>query len=184
MYEDLTFLFPTSLYFILTITFTHYHSYCCVSWSCDYHMTITWSSTSYSGNVVYIVNHGLGDKLLVTATDNRLTTPTTTETTPTHVKWEEAAEIEKSSGVRVRIHHDKVFSILSSPYNQYTCLPTHTQPVKEVVWHSKGDYLATLLVEGNSFFHNNNMCSVLYILIIESSTCIVIHQLSKRSSQV
>ena len=71
------------------------------------------SISSYSDNIVHIVNHGLGDKLIVTATDNKLTTPTnettpTTETTPTHAKWEEATEIEKSSGIRVCIHHDKV----------------------------------------------------------------------------
>jgi ribosome biogenesis protein ERB1 len=97
---------------------------------------------------VYIMNHGLGDRLLVNSTDSRLsateTTPTTAETTPTTTTWEECTEAEKKLGFRLRIQHD--------------------MPVKEVVWHCKGDYLATLVAE-------------------ESNTGVVIHQLSKRRSQ-
>lgn len=60
---------------------------------------------------MYIVNHGLGDRLLVSATDSKLdsqASATVGETTPTSVMWEECTEIEKRSGLRVRLEHNKV----------------------------------------------------------------------------
>ena len=62
--------------------------------------------------MVYIVNHGLGDRLLVTSTDSGLSsaeaTPTATDTAPVTSVWEECTEVEKRSGFRVRIQHNKV----------------------------------------------------------------------------
>ena len=62
--------------------------------------------------MVYIVNHGLGDRLLVTSTDSGLysteATPTATDTAPVTCVWEECTEVEKRSGFRVRIQHNKV----------------------------------------------------------------------------
>ena len=68
--------------------------------------------------MVYIINHGQGDRLLVSATDSQLdtqaaaaapeATPTAAEATPTIVTWEEGTEVERRSGVRVRLQHNKV----------------------------------------------------------------------------
>ena len=58
----------------------------------------------------------------------------------------------------------------------------HFQPVKEVVWHCKGDYLATVVVEGESIFLSLNLLHLSGPS--ESSTGVLIHQVSKRRSQV
>ena len=68
--------------------------------------------------MVYIINHGQGDRLLVSATDTQLdtqaaaiatdTTPTAAEATPTTVTWEECMEADRRSGVRVCLQHNKV----------------------------------------------------------------------------
>lgn len=67
----------------------------------------------HRGGVVYIINHELGDKLLVTSTDSRISlSPSTAETTPTVAMWEECTEEEKRSGFRVRIQHNKVTKVI------------------------------------------------------------------------
>lgn len=61
--------------------------------------------------MVYIVNHSLGDRLLVSATDSKLdmqVTATTSETTPTNVMWDECTETERQTGFRVRLQHPMV----------------------------------------------------------------------------
>ena len=68
--------------------------------------------------MVYIVNHSLGDRLLVSATDSKLATPATPtagEATPTSVTWEECTEVEKRSGFRVCLQHSKVCLDVTSP---------------------------------------------------------------------
>ena len=61
---------------------------------------------------MYIMNHGMGDRLLVTSTDSRMsateTTPTAAEATPTTTTWEECTAAEKKLGFRLRIQHDMV----------------------------------------------------------------------------
>lgn len=61
--------------------------------------------------MVYIVNHSLGDRLLVSATDTKLdtqVTATASETTPTNVMWNECTETERQTGFRVCLQHPMV----------------------------------------------------------------------------
>lgn len=106
--------------------------------------------------MVYIVNHGLGDRLLVSATDSKLDvqdTATASETTPTHVMWEECTETERQTGFRVCLQHPMV---CVRPDVVQCQQMYHPQPVKEVVWHGKGDYMATLLADGEH--HSWDVC--------------------------
>ena len=63
--------------------------------------------------MVLLINHGMGDRLLVSETDSKLAgpAPSSAETTPTSVTWEECTDEEKSSGFRIRIQHGKVSDI-------------------------------------------------------------------------
>ncbi|XP_070604567.1 ribosome biogenesis protein BOP1 [Erythrolamprus reginae] len=94
---------------------------------------------------VLLVNAGLGDKLLCGATDQLLegyVAPEEARLQP--VTWEEAEEEEQRLGVRLRLRLGK--------------------PLKQVAWHGKGDYFATV-VSDNSHLQ------------------VLIHQASKRWSQ-
>uniref|UniRef100_A0A8D0HKG4 Ribosome biogenesis protein BOP1 n=1 Tax=Sphenodon punctatus TaxID=8508 RepID=A0A8D0HKG4_SPHPU len=94
---------------------------------------------------VLLVNPCLGDKLLYGATDQLIdayTAPEEQRLQP--VTWEVPAGGERDQGVRLVIKHGK--------------------PVKQVVWHGKGDYLASVLAD------NSNLQ-------------VLIHQSSKRWSQ-
>ncbi|XP_026582178.1 ribosome biogenesis protein BOP1-like, partial [Pseudonaja textilis] len=95
---------------------------------------------------VLLVNPGLGDKLLCGATDQLLeghAAPEEGRLQP--VTWEEATEEEERRlGVRLRLSFGK--------------------PLKQVAWHGKGDYFATV-VSDNSHLQ------------------VLIHQASKRWSQ-
>uniref|UniRef100_A0A8C8RJF0 Ribosome biogenesis protein BOP1 n=1 Tax=Pelusios castaneus TaxID=367368 RepID=A0A8C8RJF0_9SAUR len=94
---------------------------------------------------VLLVNPGLGDKLLAGATDQLLDSyvqPEEERQQP--VTWAVATGVEHSCGVRLMIQHGK--------------------PVKQVTWHAKGDYLASVLLDN-------------------SNTQVLIHQASKRWSQ-
>ncbi|XP_067416237.1 ribosome biogenesis protein BOP1 [Emydura macquarii macquarii] len=94
---------------------------------------------------VLLVNPGLGDKLLSGTTDQLLDSylqPEEERLQP--VTWVTAAGAEHSRGVRLIIQHGK--------------------PVKQVTWHAKGDYWASVLPD------NGNMQ-------------VLIHQTSKRWSQ-
>uniref|UniRef100_A0A8C5SVC6 Ribosome biogenesis protein BOP1 n=2 Tax=Laticauda laticaudata TaxID=8630 RepID=A0A8C5SVC6_LATLA len=97
-------------------------------------------------HTVLLVNPGLGDKLLCGATDQLLeghVAPEEGRLQP--VTWEEATEEEeRRQGVRLRLSFGK--------------------PLKQVAWHGKGDYFATV-VSDNSHLQ------------------VLIHQASKRWSQ-
>ncbi|XP_050795303.1 ribosome biogenesis protein BOP1 [Gopherus flavomarginatus] len=94
---------------------------------------------------VLLVNPGLGDKLLYGATDQLIEAykpPEEERLQP--VTWAVASGAEHSRGVRLIIRHGK--------------------PVKQVTWHPRGDYLASVLAD-------------------DSHTQVLIHQASKRWSQ-
>ncbi|KAM3842090.1 ribosome biogenesis protein BOP1 isoform 2-T4 [Vipera latastei] len=94
---------------------------------------------------VLLVNPNLGDKLLCGATDQLLegyVAPEEGRLQP--VTWEEATEEQHRLGVRLRLSFGK--------------------PLKQVTWHGKGDYFATV-VSDNSHLQ------------------VLIHQASKRWSQ-
>ncbi|XP_062987318.1 ribosome biogenesis protein BOP1 [Elgaria multicarinata webbii] len=94
---------------------------------------------------VLLVNPGLGDKLLYGATDQLLEGYVAPEEErPQPVVWEEAAGEDWAQGVRLVVRHGK--------------------PLKQVTWHGKGDYFATV-VSDNSHLQ------------------VLIHQASKRWSQ-
>lgn len=96
-------------------------------------------------NEILIINPELGDKLLNKHIDNQIS-GYTTETTPDNdlVCWQIADKVEHKTGIRLRIEHQKA--------------------IKQVIWHKKGDYLATVMPQGES-------------------KSIVVHQFSKRKSQ-
>ncbi|KAK3742734.1 hypothetical protein QZH41_018951, partial [Actinostola sp. cb2023] len=92
-----------------------------------------------------IINPGLGDKLLCTATDEMIESFTPLEDgKETLVEWGVAGLDEYQSGIRLIIKHSKA--------------------VSQITWHSKGDYLATVIPQGGN-------------------KSVLIHQLSKRRSQ-
>uniref|UniRef100_A0ABM5GD14 Ribosome biogenesis protein BOP1 n=1 Tax=Pogona vitticeps TaxID=103695 RepID=A0ABM5GD14_9SAUR len=94
---------------------------------------------------VLLANPALGDKLLYGATDQLLEGYVAPEEErPQPVTWEEAAGEERARGIRLIIRHGK--------------------PLKQVTWHGKGDYFATV-VSDNSHLQ------------------VLIHQASKRWSQ-
>jgi ribosome biogenesis protein ERB1 len=105
-------------------------------------------------NKVVLVNIGLGDKLIVEQTDELLSeAPEDNDYTPPErikaaVTWESA----------------KANPISGLPKEALICL-TFFIPVKQVTWHGKGDYFATVLPEG-------------------LNRSVLIHQLSKWRSQV
>ncbi|MBN3321804.1 BOP1 protein, partial [Atractosteus spatula] len=97
------------------------------------------------GQKVVVVNPGLGDRLVSSATDQLISSyEEQEEQKPQPVQWivPEGKDFEK--GLRLIISHPK--------------------SVKQVTWHGKGDYLASVLPD------NGNMQ-------------VLIHQLSKRRSQ-
>lgn len=121
---------------------------------------------------VLLVNPSLGDKLLWGATDQLLegyVAPEEGRLQP--VTWEGATEEEQCLGVRLRLRFGKVRPRhgqgggagrpLTAALPQPPLLP---QPVKQVTWHGKGDYFATV-VSDNSHLQ------------------VLIHQASKRWSQ-
>jgi ribosome biogenesis protein ERB1 len=100
--------------------------------------------------VVYLINTGLGDKLVNTRTDELLSEePDNSGYVPPArvsqaVKWS-GPEESNPPGTLVTV--------------------THFKPVKQVTWHAKGDYFASVLPEG-------------------ANRSVLIHQLSKWRSQV
>uniref|UniRef100_A0A8C3U3F9 Ribosome biogenesis protein BOP1 n=1 Tax=Catharus ustulatus TaxID=91951 RepID=A0A8C3U3F9_CATUS len=75
---------------------------------------------------VLLVNPGLGDRLLVAATDQLLDSweaPEEERVQP--VRWIPASPEERAKGIRLLVQHDK--------------------PVTQVTWHAKGDYWASVV---------------------------------------
>ncbi|XP_062426721.1 ribosome biogenesis protein BOP1 isoform X2 [Rhea pennata] len=94
---------------------------------------------------VLLVNPSLGDKLLYGATDQLLESYVAPEEERVQpVQWVTATTEEHSKGIRLVVQHSR--------------------PVKQVTWHGKGDYFASVLAD------NSNMQ-------------VLIHQTSKRWSQ-
>lgn len=103
-----------------------------------------------SGKRVLLINPQVGDSLIVKKTDDLLAEAPKSETVDndritTAVQWVDFTEEEQKSGVRIVINHFK--------------------EVKQVTWHARGDYFATVMPEA-------------------ANRSVLIHQLSKRRSQL
>jgi len=97
-------------------------------------------------NHLLIINPMLGDKLLSSNIDSKIkaTSAESTSSPEDLVKWQSSNDDENKIGIRLRITHEK--------------------DIKQVNWHSKGDYLSTVCPNGNN-------------------KSVFIHQLSKQKSQ-
>ncbi|GFY64747.1 ribosome biogenesis protein bop1, partial [Trichonephila inaurata madagascariensis] len=96
------------------------------------------------GSNVYAINTRLGDKVVVSNTDT-IFNSFEEEHSDKAVSWKLPTEKQKALGIKLILSHSK--------------------EVKQIVWHAKGDYFATVI--NNAGFRS-----------------IVIHQLSKFQSQV
>uniref|UniRef100_A0A7G3AYA7 Ribosome biogenesis protein BOP1 homolog n=1 Tax=Lutzomyia longipalpis TaxID=7200 RepID=A0A7G3AYA7_LUTLO len=102
-----------------------------------------------SGQRLLLVNPETGDKLIVAKTDELLAEAPESDLLDqdrlkTAVQWTEPEGFEHKTGIRVIINHFK--------------------QIKQVTWHGRGDYLATVMPDG-------------------AHRSVIIHQLSKRRSQ-
>lgn len=103
-----------------------------------------------SGQRLILLNPKVGDKMLVKKTDEILleapkTDALDNERIKTAVQWASAEGDEYEAGYRIII--------------------THFKSIKQVTWHGKGDYFATVMPEG-------------------ANRSALIHQLSKRRTQI
>uniref|UniRef100_A0A182IXM4 Ribosome biogenesis protein BOP1 homolog n=1 Tax=Anopheles atroparvus TaxID=41427 RepID=A0A182IXM4_ANOAO len=104
-----------------------------------------------SGKRVLLINPKVGDSVLVKKTDDLLAEAPRADTVDneriqTAVQWgDEVTEEERKAGVRIVI--------------------THFRDVKQVTWHGRGDYFATVMPDA-------------------AHRSVLIHQLSKRRSQL
>ncbi|KFB50623.1 hypothetical protein ZHAS_00018947 [Anopheles sinensis] len=103
-----------------------------------------------TGKRVLLINPKVGDHLLVKKTDDLLAEAPRHDTIDneriqTAVQWGEVTEEERKAGVRVVI--------------------THFRDVKQVTWHGRGDYFASVMPDA-------------------ANRSVLIHQLSKRRSQL
>lgn len=92
-----------------------------------------------------VINPELGDKLLSKNIDNQISGFVTEGTDESDLaKWCPVTNDEHKHGLRLRVEHQKA--------------------IKQVIWHRKGDYLATVMPDGES-------------------KSVIVHQFSKRRSQ-
>ncbi|XP_055530537.1 ribosome biogenesis protein BOP1 homolog [Wyeomyia smithii] len=103
-----------------------------------------------SGKRLLLINPKVGDSLIVKKTDDLLVEAPKSEVVDneriaTAVQWVEVSEDDRKAGVRIVIDHFK--------------------EVKQVTWHGRGDYFATVMPEA-------------------ANRSVLIHQLSKRRSQL
>ena len=96
-----------------------------------------------------MINPGVGDKLITKKTDDLLAEAPKLEQLEsdritTAVQWIQLTEEEQKAGIRIVINHFK--------------------DIKQVSWHGRGDYFATVMPEA-------------------ANRSVIIHQLSKRRSQ-
>ncbi|XP_074118912.1 ribosome biogenesis protein BOP1 isoform X1 [Sminthopsis crassicaudata] len=97
------------------------------------------------GESVLLLNPGLGDLAATSSTDQLLSAFSPPEEPAGQpVEWQEASGEEHDQGLRLRIHHKK--------------------PVKQVAWHGRGDYLASVVAAAEH-------------------TQVLMHQVSRRRSQ-
>ncbi|XP_014273878.1 ribosome biogenesis protein BOP1 homolog [Halyomorpha halys] len=101
---------------------------------------------------ILLINPQLGDSLVVSKTDDLLDTPPpedklTSERIKAAVQWEHVSSSNDdwNKGIRIVLHHFK--------------------EVKQVSWHGRGDYFATVMPDGEN-------------------RSVLIHQLSRRRSQL
>ncbi|XP_012261074.2 ribosome biogenesis protein BOP1 homolog [Athalia rosae] len=99
---------------------------------------------------VLLINPGIGDHLITSKTDQLLeiipqSDVIVSERVKTAVQWEQAGGENWQTGIRIILNHFK--------------------DVKQVTWHARGDYLATVMPDGQN-------------------RSVLIHQLSKRRSQL
>ncbi|XP_064552174.1 ribosome biogenesis protein BOP1 homolog [Drosophila montana] len=119
----------------------------CVAWCPNAKLSIIAVAT---GSRLLLINPKVGDKLLIKKTDDLLAESPSldvidNERIKAAVQWSNAEPEEQEKGVRVVI--------------------THFKPIRQVTWHGRGDYLATVMPEG-------------------ANRSALIHQLSKRRSQI
>lgn len=119
----------------------------CVAWCPNAKLSIVAVAT---GSRLLLINPKVGDKLLIKKTDDLLAESPNldvieNERIKAAVQWSTAEPDEQEKGVRVVI--------------------THFKPIRQVTWHGRGDYLATVMPEG-------------------ANRSALIHQLSKRRSQI
>lgn len=119
----------------------------CVAWCPNAKLSIIAVAT---GSRLLLINPKVGDKLLIKKTDDLLAESPNldvieNERIKAAVQWSTAEPEEQEKGVRVVI--------------------THFKPIRQVTWHGRGDYLATVMPEG-------------------ANRSALIHQLSKRRSQI
>ncbi|XP_070575629.1 ribosome biogenesis protein bop1-like [Ptychodera flava] len=115
----------------------------CVAWCPNASLTLLAVAVE---NSVHIHNTCLGDKVLITATDNVINSyeAPEEESAKKLVNWQALEGDQLDAGLRLTIQHPK--------------------PVKQVTWHGRGDYLATVQPLGGS-------------------AQVLIHQLSTRRTQ-
>ncbi|XP_073812684.1 ribosome biogenesis protein BOP1 homolog [Musca autumnalis] len=119
----------------------------CVAWCPNPKLAII---AVASGNRLLLINPKVGDKMLVKKTDDLLAEAPQIDTLEsdrikTAVQWATAEPAEQEKGVRLVI--------------------THFKPIRQVTWHGRGDYIASVMPEG-------------------ANRSAIIHQLSKRRSQI
>lgn len=119
--------------------------------------SVAWSPNSKisliavaSGNRVLLINPKIGDKMLVKKTDEILqvapiSDALVSDSIRTAVQWATAEGADYEQGVRIVV--------------------THFKPVKQVTWHGRGDYFASVMPDG-------------------ANRSVLIHKLSNRSSQI
>lgn len=120
-----------------------------------------------------LLNPALGDRLVVGSTDQLLDTFTPPEEPALQPAcWLEASEEEHKGGLRLRICHGKVgaWGVVDGVWGcggeRGACSANLNllQPVTQVTWHGRGDYMAV-------------------VLATQGHTQVLIHQLSRRRSQ-
>ncbi|XP_076661307.1 ribosome biogenesis protein BOP1 homolog [Halictus rubicundus] len=99
---------------------------------------------------VLLINPGVGDRLINSKTDQLLeiipqSDVIVSDRVKTAVQWEQAEGEHNTNGIRIILNHFKI--------------------VKQVTWHGKGDYFATVMPDGQN-------------------RSVLINQLSKRRSQL
>ncbi|XP_035910263.1 ribosome biogenesis protein BOP1 homolog [Anopheles stephensi] len=103
-----------------------------------------------SGKRVLLINPKVGDYMLVKKTDDLLSEAPRSDTVDNEriksaIQWSEVTEEESKAGIRIVI--------------------THFREVRQVTWHGRGDYFATVMPDA-------------------AYRSVMIHQLSKRRSQL
>ena len=123
----------------------------CVAWSPNDALSLLAVAVDTS---VVIVNTGLGDKVIISNTDDMLA--------KADEKSSDAAEEE--DGKKAPATWTTFDSNKADAAQGFRVKITHAKPVSQVTWHGRGDYFAVTLKDG-------------------ANMSVLIHQLSKRRSQ-